>query len=83
MLFDVVVDVFETYTAKVETYQDGTPLSGYENPNYVKTGTKAYIRALGGTLDFELKIGTTNIIFRANYSNYYAITMLQDSNRVR
>lgn len=56
---DVVVDVVETYTAKVETYQDGTPLSGYENPNYVKTGTKAYIRALGGTLDFELKIGTT------------------------
>ena len=59
MLFDVVVDVVETYTAKVETYEDGTPLSGYENPNYVKTGTKAYIRALGGTLDFELKIGTT------------------------
>ena len=56
---DIVVDVVETEVAKVETYQDGTPLNGYENPNYVKTGTRAEIRALGGTLDFELTIGNT------------------------
>jgi hypothetical protein len=56
---DIVVDIVETEVATVETYDDGTPLSGFENPNYVKTGTRAEIRALGGTLDFELTIGST------------------------
>ena len=57
---DVVVDVIETYSATIQTYDDGeTPLSGYENPDYKKTATRAEIRALGGILDFELKIGKT------------------------
>ena len=57
---DVVVDVIETYNATIQTYDDGeTPLSGFENPDYTKTATRAEIRALGGILDFELKIGNT------------------------
>ena len=40
--------------------EDGeTPAPGYENPNWEAKGYSAKIRALGGTLDFELKIGNT------------------------
>jgi hypothetical protein len=57
---DVVVDVVEKYTATIQTYDDGvTPLSGFENPDWIYQGTEARIRALGGTLDFELTIGKT------------------------
>ena len=56
---DIVVDVIDTYTATIKTYEDGTPLSGYENPEWQYVSTKAAIRALGGVLDFELKIGST------------------------
>ena len=56
---DIVVDVIQTYTATIKTYEDGTPLSGYENPEWQYVSSKAAIRALGGILDFELKIGST------------------------
>ena len=56
---DIVVDVVESFKATIKTSSNGTPLNGKDNPDWIKTGTKAYIRALGGTLDFELTIGTT------------------------
>ena len=56
---DIVVDVIQTFEAQIKTYNDGTPLSGYENPDYQLKSTVAQVRALGGTLDIELKIGNT------------------------
>lgn len=56
---DIVVDVIETFSATVKRTTSGTPLAGNENPVWTKGETRAEIRALGGTLDFELKIGTT------------------------
>jgi hypothetical protein len=56
---DIVVDVIQTFEAQIKTYDDGTPLSGYENPDYQLKSTVAQVRALGGTLDIELKIGNT------------------------
>ena len=56
---DIVVDVTQTFEAQIMTYDDGTPLSGYENPDYQLVDTKAEVRALGGILDFELKLGNT------------------------
>ena len=56
---DVVVDVIQTYEAQIQTYDDGTPLQGFENPDYKLTSTRAEVRALGGKLNFELKIGDT------------------------
>ena len=55
---DIVVDVVETYHATIQTSDKEAVLSGQEKPDYQLVGTKAYIRALGGTLDFELTIGT-------------------------
>ena len=58
---DIVVDVIESYEAEVWYDENDNPLPGYnpENPTYTLMSTKAEIRALGGTLDFELKIGST------------------------
>jgi len=56
---DIVVDVTQTFEAQIQTYDDGTPLSGYENPDYQLKSTTAAIRALGGRYDFELKLGNT------------------------
>lgn len=58
---DIVVDVIESYEAEVWYDENDNPLPGYdpENPTYTLLSTKAEIRALGGTLDFELKIGST------------------------
>ena len=56
---DIVVDVIESYKAEVWYDENENPLSGYdpENPSYTLESTKAEIRALGGTLDFDLNIG--------------------------
>lgn len=70
---DVVVDVIETYAATIQTYNDGTPLNGFENPVWEKVGTRAEIRALGGTLDLELKIGNTTW----KKSDYFDPTVMQ------
>ena len=56
---DIVVDVTQTFEAQIQTYDDGTPLSGYENPDYQLKSTTAAVRALGGRYDFELKLGNT------------------------
>ncbi len=56
---DVVVDVIQTFDAQIKTYDDGTPLQGFENPDYKLVSTKAEVRALGGKLNFELKISNT------------------------
>jgi hypothetical protein len=56
---DIVVDVIQTFEAQIKTYDDGTPLSGYENPDYQLKSTVAQVRALGGRLNFELKLGNT------------------------
>lgn len=56
---DIVVDVYQTFEAQIKTYDDGTPLAGYENPEYQLKSTKAEVRALGGRLNFELKLGST------------------------
>ena len=56
---DVVVDVIQTFEAQIKTYDDGTPLQGFENPDYKLVSTRAEVRALGGKLNFELKIGDT------------------------
>ena len=55
----MVVDVIQTFDAQIKTYDDGTPLQGFENPDYKLVSTKAEVRALGGKLNFELKIGNT------------------------
>ena len=56
---DIVVDVYQTFEAQIKTYDDGIPLAGYENPEYQLKSTKAEVRALGGRLNFELKLGST------------------------
>lgn len=57
---DIVVDVIVKSTARIhKNPTTGLPLPGYENPEYTVVGTSAEIKALGGTLDFELKIGST------------------------
>lgn len=60
---DIVVDVVSTYTYKKTTSDTGIVTFSEEK---VKS-RKAEIRALGGTLDFELKIGGTTWKKSANF----------------
>lgn len=76
---DIVVDVIFKETATILTQQDGvTPAPGYDNPNWEDAGYRAEIRALGGTLDFELKIG--NATWRKSLKTKDYTQMLNTSN---
>lgn len=54
---DIVVDVTQELTAHIKVDGNGNPLPGYENPQYTVSKTYAQIKAMGGTLDFKLKVG--------------------------
>ena len=54
---DIVVDVTQELTAHIKVDQNGNPLPGYENPQYTVSKTYAQIKAMGGTLNFLLKVG--------------------------
>ncbi len=70
---DIVVDV-EDYTVETHkvTYENGV-IKTDEVISTASAPTKAVIRALGGTIDFELKIGDT--IWKKSDSEYVVTTM--------
>ena len=56
---DIVVDVTQEFKAHIKVDGQGNPLPGYENPEYKINRCYAQIKAMGGTLDFELNIDGT------------------------
>ena len=70
---DIVVDV-EDYTVETHkvTYENGV-IKTDEVISTASAPTKAVIRALGGTIDFELKIGDTT--WKKSESEYVVTTM--------
>ena len=70
---DIVVDVTSHYEAQIKVDDNDEPLPGYENPEYTYKSSYAEIKALGGTLDFELTIGNTKWkknLSSCNYDTY-------------
>lgn len=56
---DIVVDVTQEFKAHIKVDPQGNPLPGFENPEYKLNRCYAQIKAMGGTLDFELNIDGT------------------------
>ena len=67
---DIVVDVTSHYEAQIKVDDNDEPLPGYENPEYTYKSSYAEIKALGGTLDFELTIGNTKWKKSENFADY-------------
>lgn len=71
---DMVVDVIQTTTQRVRRTIVNGVVTNTENVGSPIVSQKAIIRAMGGTLDFDFKIGG-NVVFTKSTSQYTVGTM--------